>query len=213
MRPPASGAAGVLLHACRDFATLVTNVSVVRPPPPGTRQPSVLKISPDACKRAPSPYPDGTWACNRGAGSLIRRPVIRSRPGTTRVPRSIRPGISGLCGYSVSAPSVAWFVDLAPTMWARCGRRKEAEPLPAVRALHLPREDLSERPRSHQVTAGAFRQRRAPAALVPRWPSQDADVVRAGSGARESRSSRSQADAAPARGLRPSRPDQMLRPR
>jgi hypothetical protein len=38
-------------------------------------------------------------------------------------------------------------------MWARRGRRKEAEPLPAVRALHLPREDLPERPRSHQVTA------------------------------------------------------------
>jgi hypothetical protein len=56
-------------------------------------------------------------------------------------------------------------------------------------------------------------QRRAPAALVPRWPSQDAHVARAGSGARESRSSRSRADAAPARGLRPSRPDQMPRPR
>ena len=38
-------------------------------------------------------------------------------------------------------------------MWARRRRRKEAEPLPAVRALHLPREDLPERPRSHQVTA------------------------------------------------------------
>ena len=38
-------------------------------------------------------------------------------------------------------------------MWARRGRRKEAEPLPAVRALHLSREDLPERPRSHQVTA------------------------------------------------------------
>jgi hypothetical protein len=45
------------------------------------------------------------------------------------------------------------FVDLASAMWARRGRRKEAEPLPAVRALHLPREDLPERPRSHQVTA------------------------------------------------------------
>jgi hypothetical protein len=45
-------------------------------------------------------------------------------------------------------------------MWARRGRRKEAEPLPAVRALHLPREDLPERPRGHQVTAGAFPQRR-----------------------------------------------------
>jgi hypothetical protein len=45
-------------------------------------------------------------------------------------------------------------------MWARRGRRKEAEPLPAVRALHLPRGDLPERPRSHQVTAGAFLQRR-----------------------------------------------------
>lgn len=38
-------------------------------------------------------------------------------------------------------------------MWARGGRRKEAEPLPAVGALHLAREDLPERPRSHQVTA------------------------------------------------------------
>ena len=45
------------------------------------------------------------------------------------------------------------FVDLASAMWARRRRRKEAEPLPAVRALHLPREDLPERPRSHQVTA------------------------------------------------------------
>jgi len=39
---------------------------------------------------------------------------------------------------------------------ARRGRWKEAEPLPAVRALHLPREDLPERPRSHQVTAAEF---------------------------------------------------------
>jgi hypothetical protein len=43
---------------------------------------------PDARKRAPSPNPDGTWARKGGAGPLIRRPVIRSRPGTTRVPRS-----------------------------------------------------------------------------------------------------------------------------
>jgi hypothetical protein len=41
-------------------------------------------------------------------------------------------------------------------MWARRRRRKEAEPLPAVRALHLPREYLPERPRSHQVTPGLF---------------------------------------------------------
>ena len=38
-------------------------------------------------------------------------------------------------------------------MWTRRRRRKEAEPLTAVRALHLPREDFPERPRSHQVTA------------------------------------------------------------
>src|SRR5215207_2842593 len=83
------------------------------------------------------------------------------------------PGISGLCGESVSAPSVAWFVDLASAMWARRGRRKEAEPLPAVRAPHLPREDLPERPRRHQVTAGPGLQRRLPASLVSRWASQD----------------------------------------
>jgi hypothetical protein len=102
-------------------------------------------------------YPDGTWARNGGAGSSIRRPVIRSRPGgDTSATIHPVPGISGLCGESVSAPSVAWFVDLASAMWARRGRRKEAESLPAVRALHLPHEDLPERPRSHQVTAGLF---------------------------------------------------------
>ncbi len=154
----------------------------------------------------PSPYPDGT-----GHVPATGDPQP-TRDDTSATIHPV-PGSSVFWGESVSAPSVPWFVDLAPTMWARRGRRKEAEPLPAVRALHLPREDLPERPRSHQVTAGAFLQRRAPAALVPRWPSQDADGAKAGSGARESRSSRSRADAAPARGLRPSRPDQMLRPR
>lgn len=77
-------------------------------------------------------------------------------------------------------------------MWARRGRRKEAEPLPAVRALHLPREDLSERPRSHQVTAGAFLQRRAPAAVVPHvlrkmrtWLEQDLEREGRGAAGRE----------------------------
>src|SRR6266545_1938810 len=94
----------------------------------------------------PSPYPDGT-----GHVPATGDPQP-TRDDTSATIHPV-PGSSVFWGESVSAPSVPWFVDLAPTMWARRGRRKEAEPLPAVRALHLPREDLPERPRSHQVTA------------------------------------------------------------
>ena len=57
----------------RDFAILMTNVSVVRPTLSVTRQqPSVLKISPDACKRAP--HRTRMARGHGGAGPLIRRP-------------------------------------------------------------------------------------------------------------------------------------------
>ena len=214
MRPPVRGAAGVLLHAYRDLATHGderqpgTTPSPCYPPAAFSFEDQPRRLQ--ACAFTVPGWNVGTQRRSRTVNPATGDPQP-TRDDTSATIHPV-PGSSVFWGESVSAPSVAWFVDLAPTMWARRRRRKEAEPLPAVRALHLPREDLPERPRSHQVTAGAFLQRRAPAALVPRWPSQDADVARAGSGARESRSSRSRADAAPARGLRPSRPDQMLRP-
>jgi len=79
--------------------------------------------------RFPEP-PAGDFFLSLAAGEGEARSCLRGFAAEVGSP----------CVVTVSPPSVACLVDLASAIWARRGRRKEAEPLPAVRALHLPRE-------------------------------------------------------------------------
>jgi hypothetical protein len=141
-------------------------------PSPGTRQQkSVLKISPDACRRAPSPYPDGTWARNGGAGPLIRRPVIRSRPGTTRVPRSTP---SPAAQVSVASQYLRR-LSLVSKIWRpQCGHAvgggKKPSRFRQWGHFIFPMKICRSAPAAIKSPRGAFLQRRLLAAVVPRWP-------------------------------------------
>jgi hypothetical protein len=74
-----------LLRAYRDFGD---ERHVSRPTFPVTPAAFSSEDQPRREEACAVTVPEGTWAHNGGAAPLIRRPVIRSRPGTTRVPQS-----------------------------------------------------------------------------------------------------------------------------